>query len=194
MAIRKATTTLLYRASTAADLNAMAQIAADAKARMKAAGLDQWQKGTYPDRALFAEDIAAGIGRVVELREGTDAAALPEVVAFCALTDKPELSYESLTSGAWLTSGNSGYMALHRCATSENHLRKGIAGFLFASAIEEAQTAGAKSIRIDTHPDNHAMQRALEKTGFVRCGTLILADGAEAGDPRLAYEYVLTQY
>ena len=48
-----------------------------------------------------------------------------------------------------------------------------------------AEYAGGTSsdIRADTHADNRTMQRALEKNGFVRCGTIYL----ENGSPRIAY-------
>jgi hypothetical protein len=35
------------------------------------------------------------------------------------------------------------------------------------------------------------MQRALEKAGFVPCGTICLIGGREDGDPRRAYEKIL---
>ena len=47
------------------------------------------------------------------------------------------------------------------------------------------------SIRIDTHEGNLPMQRALEKSGFARCGTIFLKGGAEDGDPRIAFEKLL---
>lgn len=54
-----------------------------------------------------------------------------------------------------------------------------------------ASQEGLASVRVDTHPDNKPMQRALEKAEFVYCGNLILVSGAEKGDGRLGYERVV---
>ena len=42
----------------------------------------------------------------------------------------------------------------------------------------------ADDLRIDTHRDNAPMRGALEKLGFVPCGTVTVDDGTE----RIAYE------
>ena len=42
------------------------------------------------------------------------------------------------------------------------------------------------NLRADTHADTAPKQRALEKAGFVRCGTIRLADGS----PRIAYQKI----
>ena len=41
-------------------------------------------------------------------------------------------------------------------------------------------------MRIDTHPGNIPMQKALKKAGFQQCGTIVLAEGSEKGDLRIA--------
>ena len=41
--------------------------------------------------------------------------------------------------------------------------------------------------RIDTHNDNHSMQKFLYKNGFALCGNIILKSGA----PRIAFEKIL---
>jgi RimJ/RimL family protein N-acetyltransferase len=40
-------------------------------------------------------------------------------------------------------------------------------------------------LRIDTHGDNNVMQGLLEKSGFIRCGTIYVE---EDDFPRMAYE------
>ena len=59
------------------------------------------------------------------------------------------------------------------------------------SAAALARERGMESIRIDTHAGNLPMQRALEKSGFSRCGTIYLKGGAEDGDARIAFEKIL---
>ena len=44
----------------------------------------------------------------------------------------------------------------------------------------------------DTHPDNLSMQKALAKNGYAFCGKITLCSGSEAGDPRFAYQKILT--
>jgi RimJ/RimL family protein N-acetyltransferase len=62
---------------------------------------------------------------------------------------------------------------------------------MFRFGFEMAQAKGFHSMRIDTHPDNLPMQRALSKAGFVYCGQIILKGGAEDGDLRVAFEKLL---
>ena len=54
-----------FRQSQTEDLDQIVRIAEDAKAFLRANGVSQWQRGTYPDRALFASDIENGIGYVM---------------------------------------------------------------------------------------------------------------------------------
>ena len=57
-----------FRKSQIGDLDQIVRIAEDAKAFLRTSGVSQWQRGTYPDRALFASvcDMAArcGVGSV----------------------------------------------------------------------------------------------------------------------------------
>ena len=43
-----------FRRSQLGDLDQIVRIAEDAKAFLRSSGVNQWQRGTYPDRALFA--------------------------------------------------------------------------------------------------------------------------------------------
>ena len=99
------------------------------------------------------------------------------------------------TNVGWLTenpiAGEAPYLAIHRCATAAEALERGVMGFMFDRAEAIARSAGKQSIRIDTHEGNLPMQRALEKSGFARCGTIFLKGGAEDGDPRIAFEKLL---
>ena len=47
---------------------------------------------------------------------------------------------------------------------------------------------GAFSLRVNTHPDNLAMQKAIAKAGFTKCGVIRLTEGAEKGAVRFSYE------
>lgn len=136
-------------------------------------GVDQWQNG-YPNEENIKGDIADGNG--VVLREQG------HVVCYASLGFLPEPSYAEI-DGAWRCEGSS-YAVLHRVVTEREHKGKGLAGELFARCEAAARLFGMQSLRTDTHRDNLPMQRALEKFGFLPCGTVRLADGS----PRLAFE------
>ena len=172
-----------FRQSQTEDLDQIVRIAEDAKAFLRANGVSQWQRGSYPDRALFASDIENGIGYV--MADGG------RVCAVCAVTFGDEPSYRHLVKGAWLTGDEAAYATIHRSAVASECRGQGVAGRLFASVCDLAASRGVGSVRVDTHPDNTAMRSALERAGFVPCGELVLDRCEEAGDPRIGYERIL---
>ena len=94
------------------------------------------------------------------------------VFAFEPEADDP--TYRQITDGAWPDDGP--YGVLHRIAVGRPG--QDVAGFCF-----DWCAARCRQLRADTHEDNKAMQRALEKNGFKRCGIIRVADGSE----RIAY-------
>lgn len=170
---------IAFRHSAAEDVDAMDQIVTDAVCLLGRQGIDQWQKG-YPNRALLVSDIEHGIGYVL-----TDD---DKVVALCAVTFTEEPSYLHISNGKWLTGNATSYATIHRMAVDATLRGKGYASHLFSAVEKMAAEKGINSIRIDTHEQNHSMQRALEKSGFIQCGNITLYGGPENGDPRIAYE------
>lgn len=164
-----------------AHLAEICQITDQAKERLRALDLDQWQKG-YPSREVWEEDLALGRAWVA-MEKGAVAAAF-------TLTREPEPSYQRIR-GAWQSPEGAGYTSLHRLCVGDAWMGRGIAGACLAFALEQAAQAGDTSLRVDTHPGNHPMGRALEKAGFRRCGQIDLVGGPEDGDLRIAYERVL---
>lgn len=162
-------------------LEDMWRITLAAKAQLKALGLDQWQKG-YPSRAVWEQDFLNETG-VLAVEEG-------KVLAACAYLTTHDPSYTTI-DGAWLTGDIRAYGSLHRVCVADDAKGRGVVGQLFAHAFQVAKATGLPSVRIDTHPGNRPMARALEKAGFIRCGTIILKGGAEDGDLRVAYEKIL---
>lgn len=175
---------LVFRRSTLADIDAMCVIADQAKAFLKGNGVSQWQRGTYPSREVFVQDVAEEIGYVVEC-EG-------RVAAFCAVTFTDEASYHTL-QGEWLSKEAEIYATVHRSAVNAELRGRGVIGFLFEAVKQMAAAQKVHYVRIDTHMDNLPMQHALEKSGFLRCGILTLVDGDEAGDLRYGYEYQINE-
>lgn len=174
---------IIFRKSIKNDVEYMVEIADQAKALLKSKGIQQWQRGTYPDAAVFLNDIETGIGYVVE-EDG-------EVVAICALTLSDETDYRNLISGKWMTEDDAKYVTVHRSSVARTHQGRHLSTFLFDEAVRLGQENGAASVRVDTHPDNKTMQGALERAGFQRCGEFYLSRGDEAGDLRYGYEKLI---
>ena len=131
------------RRTTPADLPAVAALYDEARAALRAAGVNQWQDG-YPDGASARADMEKGAGFVLE--DGG------EVIA-----------------------------------VSPRAKGKGAAGLFFEELKRQARERGIRVLRGDTHRDNKAMQRVMEKSGLSYRGIIHIEDGTE----RLAYEIIL---
>jgi len=121
----------------------------------------------YPPNALIASDIARGCCYACE-----EAGEIVGVFYFCEENDP---TYARIANGAWLN--DRPYGVIHRIAVAKHGC--GVAKACFDYAFSQC-----KNLKIDTHRDNLPMQRALEKNGFVRCGTVYL----ENGEDRIAYQ------
>ena len=155
-------------------LEDMCRITDEAKAQLKRLGLDQWQKG-YPCREVWEADIVNGVTWLA-VENG-------KVLGAFAFQITPDPSY-GVIDGAWLTDGD--YASMHRVCVSDDSKGKGVAGEMFRHGFSLAKKLGLPSMRIDTHPGNLPMQRALAREGFIHRGTIITDDGT----PRLAYDRV----
>lgn len=165
-----------FKLATEAELERICEITGQAKRQLKNLGLSQWQKG-YPSREVWEQDIEEKCCYLAMEAE--------EVLGVFAFQTTPDLSY-AVIQGKWLTNGD--YASMHRVCVADGYKGKGIAGSMFAFGWEMAKNAGFDAMRIDTHPGNLPMQRALAKAGFVRCGEITLAEGCEKGDPRIGFE------
>ena len=160
-------------------LQDMCRITSEAKAQLKGLGIDQWQKG-YPSEAIWAEDI--------QNKAAWLAMDSGKVLGTFAFQTVPDASYDVI-DGKWLTDWP--YASMHRVCVSVDSKGRGVAGAMFQHGFSMAKSLGFRSLRIDTHPENLPMQRALNKAGFVSCGTIILKGGSEDGDARIAFERIL---
>lgn len=161
-------------------LEEMCRITEEAKAQLRRLGLDQWQKG-YPSREVWEEDIKNQMAWLA-VEDG-------KVLGVFAFQTTPDVSYSELLDGAWLT--DTPYASMHRVCVSDDSKGKGVAGQMFAHGFAMAKALGFASARIDTHPGNLPMQRALKKAGLEACGNLRLKGGCEDGDPRIGFEKIL---
>lgn len=159
------------------DLPDILRILDAAKLALRACGVDQWQDG-YPNADSVRADIENGTGRVL-VENGA-------VIATAAVYVGHEATYDRICGGSWRTDA-SVYGIIHRIAVAPQAKNKGAASRFVDYCADLARVAGVPSLRCDTHADNAIMQHTLEKNGYVRCGTIYLADGA----PRIGYERVL---
>ena len=158
------------------DLPVIGEILAAAREYLRTQGLDQWQK-----YAPTAEDTAEHFrrGEQYVLRDGTEIAGVCAVVPY-------EPAYDRI-DGAWRQSG--AYLAIHRVAAAPDVRRRGVASALFYGAETLARAQGICALRIDTHEGNLPMRGALEKNGFIFCGTVTIA----TGERRVGYEKILNE-
>lgn len=165
-----------FIAASKEHLDRMCEITEQAKRQLRELGLDQWQSG-YPSRKVWKKDIEEGLAYLA-VKEG-------EILGIFAFQTTPDPSYHVI-DGRWLTSGE--YASMHRVCVADGCKGKGIAGEMFAYGFELAKGAGFKAVRIDTHPGNIPMRRALGKAGFQACGEIRLVGGCEDGHLRIGFE------
>ncbi len=162
-------------------IDRMCEITEQAKRQLRDLGLDQWQKG-YPSREVWTEDARKGCTYLAMENE--------EILGIFAFQTTPDASY-NVIDGSWLTDGS--YASMHRVCVADGCKGKGVAGRMFDCGFRMALELGFASVRIDTHPGNLPMQRALAKSGFVCCGRIRLVGGSEDGDLRIAFEKILQE-
>ncbi|KAB8287142.1 N-acetyltransferase [Bifidobacterium avesanii] len=88
------------------------------------------------------------------------------ILAVFALCPGEDPTYKTI-DGAWLDDDQ--YVTLHRVASAG--LVKGAAHIIFRWVLSRYS-----NVRVDTHPNNKAMQHVLAVNGFTRCGTIQLID------------------
>lgn len=172
-----------FRRSTPEDIDEMMRIADAGKSLLKSKGIDQWQKGNYPCRELFEQDVRDGIGYVMTCND--------DIAAICAVSFKDDPAY-SYIEGAWKTPAGTRYAVAHRGAMAPEYQGRHLTGKWFDFICELAAKNGMASVRIDTHEENLAMRKVFANAGFEECGTVYLHGGdCGTGDPRIAYEKIL---
>lgn len=154
------------RLAKEADLPDVVKIYSNARAFMANRGnASQW--GThYPPVEQTEEDIAGGMLYVLSEDE--------TIHGVFSLIRGEDPTYREIYNGAWHY--DLPYAAIHRVAGD------GSGGIV--SAMINHVLVHHDYIRIDTHEHNLPMQRALARTGFVYCGTILTDDGT----PRLAFD------
>ncbi|MCM2438051.1 GNAT family N-acetyltransferase [Periweissella beninensis] len=169
---------LMLQKAEIADLLDVMEITKQAKALLKADGINQWQAG-YPNEDDFENDIVKGHLYVAKLEK--------TVVGFISLIDGIDPWYKIIENGAWLRYDQP-YYTIHRVAVSLSASGQQVGYRMLRAAILKCLELDATiaSIRVDTHPLNTRMQHLLEKVGFVKTGEIFINEG----ELRFAYEYL----
>ncbi|WP_225046783.1 GNAT family N-acetyltransferase [Lacticaseibacillus kribbianus] len=165
------------RQGTAADIPAIMGIISDARAFLKAQGINQWQ-GTYPDQPAVEADIAQATNRVLVM-DGT-------VVGTASLIVGPDPFYKRIDGDGWV--GTADYMMIHRFAASAKVRGQRLSKLFMTSLLSEAYRRGFRDVRIDTHAQNQIMQHVILGNGFQFRGIVYLD---EPVPERNAYQLVM---
>lgn len=168
------------RQATMADLPAIEAIIRDGRELLAAQAIDQWQ-GSYPNTAVLVDDLHQGFTVVLEEDH--------EILGTAAIIPGVDPTYRQI-DGQWLTH-DAPYLAIHRVAVSAHHHGRGLAGELFQRLFAQIDRADhIESIRIDTHPQNFAMQHVIKKNGFTETGHIDLSAVGITDVFDVAYERV----
>ncbi len=132
-----------------------------AKAYLKAQGIDQWQTG-YPNLDCIKRDI--------ENKKGFLFLDDDEIIGYVCIDYDGEPSYNGL-NGEW-PSGSNPYVVAHRMAFAADARGKRLAYKAFRLIENHAKDRGITAFRADTDNDNEIMKHILAKVGFVYCGTI----------------------
>lgn len=163
------------RKSVVADIESIMRIIRQAQESLKAQGVNQWQ-GNYPNEEVLLKDISALESYVLVHDD--------EIVATAMVTFKGEPMYDVIHDGEWLSMGE--HATIHRIAVSNEHKGLGVSSTLLNCVEGLCIERDIHSIKIDTHRDNLAMQKVMEKNRFSYCG-VVYVEG-ESDNERMAFE------
>lgn len=167
---------MIFRKADYDDLPEIMGIIKSAQNYLKLKVIDQWQNN-YPNQETISLDIKNGNFYLIETEK--------EILAVAAIIFGSDPTYDYIEAGQWLADGE--YGVIHRAAVKKEYKGQGIISAIFKETYKLGRKRKARSIRIDTHPENLAMQRAIEKEAFKYCGIIYTKDGSK----RLAYERIL---
>ena len=161
---------MIIRKATDFDLVRCLEIYETARNTMRKNG-NPTQWGTeYPYDYLIKEDVELGRLYVVEADGSVEGVFFME--------QGPDETYLQI-EGSWLN--EEPYCVIHRIASSGR-----VKGVLKAAV--DYTLEHCNNIKIDTHEQNTAMQKALAKLGFKYCGIIYVFAPWEGKSPRMAYQ------
>ena len=167
----------LQRSATS-DIPSIVKIIEAAKTHLASLKVDQWQNG-YPNKEQIENDVTNNESYVVLNDEHI-------IIATAMFTIHPEPTYK-IIEGKWLVPESETYGVIHRLAIGQEYKNAGIATFILKNFPKQLVNKNIKSLKIDTHQDNHEMQSLIKKLGYVYCGIIFTDYNAK----RLAFEKVI---
>lgn len=172
--------TVYLRKAEPSDLPDILAIIEDGRRTLQKSGIPQWQNDDGPNQEILAKDIDQQTCYILMVDD-----ALAGVGVLCSEIDP---AYEAIFNGSWQPHSQATYTAIHRVALKSFFQGQGLALVLLRSLVTAARLQGATDIRIDTYPQNLAMQHLIKKAGFVYQGDVIL--DVNDGE-RYAYQMIL---
>ncbi len=160
---------MYIRRAVPEDFNQIAEIYRFAQEFMIRTGNSKQWGHVYPSEELIKDDIISEKSHVICNKE--------RICGVFALCYGEEPTYRKIEYGRWRN--NEPYITIHRMAGD------GKVNGLFELVSEHCKKC-SDNIRVDTHQDNHIMQRQFEKYGFQKCGIIHVDDGSM----RIAYQWV----
>ncbi|MFC6169420.1 GNAT family N-acetyltransferase [Loigolactobacillus jiayinensis] len=130
-------TTTYLRQAKAADLPAIMQIIAEAKAYLKQQKIDQWQSG-YPGKNDMAADVAAGLNYVM-LRDG-------ELVGTASLHQGRDEDYQVI-QGRWRGALEQTYTSIHRMGVAAGYRGQHLSESLITNLLTLSVQLGYTDVR-----------------------------------------------
>jgi GNAT superfamily N-acetyltransferase len=167
---------MIFRKSDFKDIPEIMIIISSAQKYLKEKGIDQWQNN-YPNSETIREDIKNGNSYLIE-DEG-------KITAAAAIIFGEDPTYDYIEDGDWIADGE--YGVIHRAAVRKEYKGRSLMAKIFNETYRMCLKRKAVSVRIDTHPENSAMKRAIEKEDFKYCGIIYTKDDSK----RLAYEKII---
>ncbi len=146
------------RPAILSDVPGIMQVIAEVVPDMIASGNFQWDD-TYPNAAVFEEDIALGQLWVA------DADGIIAGVSAITTEQYPEYADVGLDI-------NETAIVTHRLAVSPRFRGQGVAGLLMQQAEQVAVDRDIKTLRVDTNTANKATQSLFPKMGYCFAGEI----------------------
>ena len=142
------------RAAALSEVELAMDIINQAKAHLRAQGIDQWQTG-YPDRDCLERDVRTGKGYFLE-EDG-----IP--LGYLCVDFDGEPAYDHL-NGTWAR--EEPYVVVHRLALSDAARGRGAAGTAFQLVEDLCRDRGVREFRVDTDAGIHKLHHIVPKQGL----------------------------
>lgn len=149
---------MIIRLATHRDIPALLGLLKRVVPLMQQAGNFQWDD-TYPNEAIFSDDIAKQQLWVAEINE--------ELAGVSAITTDQEPTYAEV---GWDIAEPA--IVTHRLAVDPAFRGQGVAKALLLQADEVAGQRGIQILRVDTNTQNQVTQRLFPNLGYIYAGEI----------------------